>query len=53
MPKSNETKSIPSCGCGRNCQCQSTLRCRCHDLNALLVLALTDYGRMLRRQSGR
>ncbi len=49
MPKTNSSV-IPSCGCTR-CECHRGPRCRCHDLNALLALALWDYARMLRRQS--
>jgi hypothetical protein len=49
MPKSSEKNTIPSCGCNDRCHCQRELRCRCHDYNALLALALADYGRMLRR----
>jgi len=48
MIKSKET--IPPCGC-QNCSCRRGPRCRCHDYNALLALALWDFGRMVRRQS--
>lgn len=39
--------SIP-CGCER-CLCRRGPRCRCHDYNALLALALWDFGLMVRR----
>ena len=41
MSKSSIKKVIPSCGCPQ---------CRCHDYNALLALALWEFGRMIRRQ---
>ncbi len=51
MPKSPAKTVLPACDCGRTCRCRNELRCRCHDLNALLVLALWDYSRMLRRKT--
>lgn len=48
MTKSSASTSIPSCGC-QQCRCHRGLRCGCHDYNALLALALWDYGRMVRR----
>ena len=51
MTKTSPCKPIPACGCNRPCHCQRELRCRCHDLNALLALTLWDYGRMLRRKT--
>ena len=53
MKKSTAKTSLPSCGCNRSCQCQSPLRCRRYDLNALLALALWDYSRLLRRHRAR
>jgi hypothetical protein len=53
MPKPSAKNAIPACGCGRTCHCRNEVRCRCHDLNALLALALWDYSRALRRQTGR
>jgi len=53
MKKSSTQPAIPSCGCNRPCRCQRELRCRCHDHNALLALALWDFSRMLRRQRSR
>ncbi|HEY0862507.1 MAG TPA: hypothetical protein VGD97_00240 [Lacunisphaera sp.] len=47
MTKNKET--IPSCGC-QNCSCRRGPRCRCHDYNALLALALWDFGQMIRRR---
>ena len=38
----------PPCGCDR-CLCHRGPRCRCHDYNALLALALWDFGQMVRR----
>ena len=52
MPKTKASSAIPACGCVR-CECHRGPRCRCHDLNALLALALWDYGRALRRRSAR
>ncbi|MBX3750189.1 MAG: hypothetical protein KF897_08880 [Opitutaceae bacterium] len=52
MPKTNTSSVIPPCGCAR-CPCDRGPRCRCHDLNALLALALWDYGRMIRRRRTR
>lgn len=48
----NQTKasSLPPCGC-QNCLCRRGPRCRCHDYNALLALALWDFGRALRRRN--
>lgn len=37
-------KKIPPCGCNN---------CRCHDCNALLALALWNFGRMIRRHPAR
>lgn len=48
MTKSTPSSPVPSCGCTR-CHCDRGPRCRCHDLNALIVLALEDYRRALRR----
>jgi hypothetical protein len=53
MKKNNQSSSIPSCGCNDRCNSPTQLRCRCHDLNALLALALVDYGRSLRRRHNR
>jgi hypothetical protein len=53
MKKSASTSSIPSCGCSDRCRCSRELRCRCHDLNALLALALWDYSRALSRHRAR
>lgn len=52
MPTSSIKKEIPSCGC-QKCRCHRGLRCRCHDYNALLVLALWDYALMLRARKRR
>ena len=52
MPKST-TRSTPrarlSCGCEHCSCCRRSPRCVCHDYNALLALALWEYGRVLRR----
>lgn len=49
-PMSTSTKKTPApCGC-QNCLCRRGLRCRCHDYNALLALALWDFGREVRRR---
>jgi hypothetical protein len=49
-PMSNLTKETPPpCGC-QSCLCRRGPRCRCHDYNALLALALWDFGCMLRRR---
>jgi hypothetical protein len=53
MSNSSRPSSTPACGCGRSCRCYRELRCRCHDLNAFLALALWDYSRMLRRRRTR
>jgi len=50
MSKKSTQNSIPSCGC-KNCLCHRGPRCRCHDYNALLALALWDFGQMFRRHS--
>lgn len=42
----------PPCGC-HQCLCRRGPRCRCHDYNALLALALWDLGRMVRRHRSR
>jgi hypothetical protein len=42
-------KTPPPCGC-QNCLCRRGPRCRCHDYNALLALALWDFGQMIRRR---
>ncbi|MBW7895435.1 MAG: hypothetical protein H3C27_10010 [Opitutaceae bacterium] len=45
-----KTRAHPAaCGCTR-CRCHAELRCRCHDLNALIALTLWDYGRSLRHR---
>jgi len=53
MKKSSAQTSVPSCGCNQHCRCQRELRCRCHDTNALLALALWDFNRMVRRHQTR
>lgn len=50
MRKASAKNAIPPCGCNRTCRCQREHRCRCHDTNALLALALWDYSRALRRR---
>ena len=50
MTKHKDTKKPSSpCGC-KNCLCRRRVRCHCHDYNALLTLALWDFGRALRRR---
>lgn len=51
MPKTTK-ETTPPCGC-ENCLCRRGARCRCHDYNALLALALWDFGRSLRRRKNR
>ena len=51
MPKTTK-ESTPPCGC-KNCLCRRGARCRCHDYNALLALALWDFGRTLRGRKNR
>jgi len=64
MSKTTAQNTTPSCG-GSNCLCYSGPRCRCHvyppvaapkatrDYNALLALALWDFGRMIRRRKSK
>lgn len=49
MSKASAKNAIPPCGCKRTCRCQREHRCRCHDTNALLALALWDMGRSRRK----
>ena len=49
MPKTSLPDTMPPCGCP-NCLCRRGPRCRCHDYNALLTLALWDFGRARRRR---
>jgi hypothetical protein len=41
--------TMPPCGC-QQCLCRRGPRCRCHAYNALLAIALWDFGRAIRRQ---
>ena len=49
MTKTSVQEAPPPCGC-QNCLCRRGPRCRCHDYNALLALALWDFGRTIRRR---
>ena len=45
-------KTVSPCGC-ESCLCRRGPRCRCHDYNALLDLAIWDLGRVLHRPLAR
>ena len=48
MKNPSAPEPLPPCGCN-SCLCRRGPRCRCHNYNALLALAIWDFGRFLRR----